>query len=281
MASHPNVRLTEGESMALGGVAAFIQGIMLQPTLYWKNAGQQGMPFSLNPVVVYRGLAASLFNEVGSMGVQFGITAMFNNLILGSETRPLTTEEELGSAFAGGAVAALFTSPVELVMIQQQKYGGSVFHTTKNVAQKYGLGSAGVFRGLTPAMMRDSIYVGGMLGVTPVIQKFILANTDWGTSGAGFVASLVGGIFAGGVSAPLDTIKTCMQGDLGQKEYKGPWDATRSLFAQEGIKRFFNGAVWRIINITGTILIANECRNQLPPYMFPDKFRSDDIGNSY
>lgn len=60
--------LTEYENAALGVTAAFIEGIMLQPSLYWKNAKAQGLPFTLNPRVIYRGTAASLYNEMQMMG---------------------------------------------------------------------------------------------------------------------------------------------------------------------------------------------------------------------
>ena len=33
---------------------------LLQPTNYWKNAQQNGMPFSLNPSIIYRGACSGL-----------------------------------------------------------------------------------------------------------------------------------------------------------------------------------------------------------------------------
>ena len=60
-----------------------------------------------------------------------------------------------------------------------------------------------------------------MLGVTPVVQSYLMRTTDWGITGTGFAASLIGGAFAGGVSAPMDTIKTCMQGDMRKQKHKG------------------------------------------------------------
>ena len=34
--------------------------VVLQPTIYWKNAAQQGLPFTLKPSLFYRGLGAAL-----------------------------------------------------------------------------------------------------------------------------------------------------------------------------------------------------------------------------
>jgi hypothetical protein len=61
--------LSEHENLILGGLTAFVVGITLQPTLYWKNAAQQGRPFSLNPKVLYRGFGAALLAEVGQVAL--------------------------------------------------------------------------------------------------------------------------------------------------------------------------------------------------------------------
>jgi hypothetical protein len=34
--------------------------VVLQPTIYWKNAAQQGLPFTLKPSLLYRGIGAAL-----------------------------------------------------------------------------------------------------------------------------------------------------------------------------------------------------------------------------
>ena len=56
--------LTDKENIGVGVVAAFVEGILLQPTLYWKNAKIQRMPFTMNPRIIYRGTGASILNEM-------------------------------------------------------------------------------------------------------------------------------------------------------------------------------------------------------------------------
>ena len=36
---------------------------LLQSTNYWKNAAQQGLPFTMNPAVLYRGYMANTLNN--------------------------------------------------------------------------------------------------------------------------------------------------------------------------------------------------------------------------
>ena len=72
--------LTDSENFSLGVFAAFIEAICLQPTLYWKNARAQGLPFTLNPRIIYRGTAASVLNEMQMMGMQFGCTGALHRI---------------------------------------------------------------------------------------------------------------------------------------------------------------------------------------------------------
>jgi hypothetical protein len=44
--------------------AAFIEAVLLQPTLYWKNARAQGLPFTMSPSYIYRGTFTSIVNEM-------------------------------------------------------------------------------------------------------------------------------------------------------------------------------------------------------------------------
>ena len=112
--------LNEAENTVLGSVAAGVECLMLQPTMYWKNARQQSLPFTMDPRVVYRGLAAALLNEMGQMGLQFGMTGLMQRIITGGDqSRRMTPTEQMGAAALGGAVSVLYTSPMELVMIQQ------------------------------------------------------------------------------------------------------------------------------------------------------------------
>ena len=41
------------EEGGIGVVAAFIEAAVLQPTVYWKNAKAQNLPFSMDPKVLY------------------------------------------------------------------------------------------------------------------------------------------------------------------------------------------------------------------------------------
>lgn len=273
--------LSDGENVMLGITAAFIEAVILQPTLYFKNAQAQRLPLSFNPRIIYRGTAASIFNEMQMMGLQFGTTSLFRRLY---NTTPDTTASskskkskgnnisELLAAASGGFFTAIFVSPIELIMIQQQRFGGSFIAVPNVVRKKYGIGAKGMMRGLMPCMLRDSIYVLGMLGVTPLVQGYLMKNYKYSENIAGLYGSLVGGVVAAIPSHPLDIIKTCMQGDIDQVNYKSFRETAVTIWGEGGIKRVFAGCFWRSFNIIATIYIANFCSNSLAPVMFSSKF---------
>lgn len=248
-------------------IAALLEGVILQPTLYWKTAKAQRLPFTLDPRLLFRGTGASLLNECQMMGIQFGLTGHFQRNIsklVGhsdkhSFLRKFSGHEELLSAAFGGCFAALFASPVELVMIQQQLYGGRLFDVPRRVYQQFGFGKNGIMRALGTTAMRDTIYVCGMLGVTPVAQLYLEHKYGFDHTSSIISASVVGGVVAALPSHPFDVIKTCMQGDLEQKEYGSAWKTTVRLWEQGGFNRIFAGCVWRTVNIVATVYMANLC----------------------
>lgn len=266
------------ENTILGGCTAFVIGVTLQPTLYWKNAAQQGKPFTLNPRILYRGLGAALLAEVGQMALQFALTGRVKNLILrGDIHRPMTptglivtiisinSTEEMASAVIGGAISAVYTSPVELTMIQQQNFGGTLVGTVSKIIKEKSV--LALSRGLMATSSRDAVYTCGLLGITPVVQNYISNTYGYNQSLAGFWASIIGGTICGALSCPLDVVKTCMQGDLNQNVHT---TFSKTFYAQRN--RLFSGVTFRCANLIGTIMIANEFRGRVAPLLFPGKF---------
>jgi hypothetical protein len=255
--------LSERQNALLGVFAAVVEGIIVQPTVYYKNARAQGLPFTLNPRVLYRGTSANIVNEAQAMALQFVVASYLQKLSSSNGSHGNSGRDDLLGAMAGGMLTALLSSPIELVMIQQQLKGGTLASTPAHVVKQYGLGTRGLSRGLSVTIIRDAIYVGGMLGVTPVFQGYLEKNHGQSSTVASLNASLLGGIVAAVPSHPLDIVKTCMQGDLKQKVYKSPIATATTLYNQGGVYRLFHGCAWRSLNIILTVWIANECKNRL------------------
>jgi hypothetical protein len=56
--------------------------------VYLKNASQQGLPFTLNPTMLYRGIGASIMNMGILTGIQFPLTAIASKTVTGALRTP-------------------------------------------------------------------------------------------------------------------------------------------------------------------------------------------------
>eukprot|EP00429_Kryptoperidinium_foliaceum_P057563 CAMPEP_0176093076 /NCGR_PEP_ID=MMETSP0120_2-20121206/46635_1 /TAXON_ID=160619 /ORGANISM="Kryptoperidinium foliaceum, Strain CCMP 1326" /LENGTH=352 /DNA_ID=CAMNT_0017427003 /DNA_START=63 /DNA_END=1120 /DNA_ORIENTATION=- len=205
------------ENLGIGMFCAPIFTVTLQPTIYLKHAKMQGLPLSMNPKMLWRGTTASMCNETGQAGLQFLTTGFIKRWAGVHRGRALTPLEDAAGSAAGGAVSALWVSPVELVMIQQQRFGGSVAHTLCRIQRNFGW--YGFSRGYLATGLRDSVYVIGMLSATPFMEKE-MKRLGFGAATGSVVASLAAGVAAGVLSCPFDCIKTCMKGDLERENFK-------------------------------------------------------------
>lgn len=186
----------------------FAQVLILQPFNYAKNMVQQKQPISMSPAVMYRGVGANAVNMGSCTMIQFAVGGKLKQLVLGGETRNLTLAEEMTCGVGAGSVSALVGSPLELIMIQQQRKGGSTMATLKNVTAN----PVNIYRGFIGAMIRESLWTCGYLSIPPVVRRTLMENyPDQFPSNntARVPAALLGGLFACYLTHPADTIKTC------------------------------------------------------------------------
>ena len=142
--------MSEGENAMFGALCGCIETTLLQSTNYWKNAAQQGLPFTLNPSVLYRGYVANLFNNGAATSSQFFFGGLIKKSMTGGADRPLTGSETITAAVGAGVLSGPVCSPIELVMIQQQRKGGSLFGTAAELAR-----GGHLTRGTTGMMLRE------------------------------------------------------------------------------------------------------------------------------
>ena len=214
---------------------------------------------------------------------QFQLNGAIKKAFTGGEVRPLSGSEQMAAGFGAGTISALLCSPMELIMIQQQRKGGSLPAVAAAVRSV-------PFRGLLNTCMREGIFTAGYLGVGPLIKSEILARYPE-TLGKTEDRARVGGAIAGGafacyLSHPFDTAKTCMQGDIERQAYRGNIDTFRTLYAEGGgglggIQRMYRGAPWRLSRQICCVFILDKVRTDLAPMFYPDAFEDcDGCGDS-
>jgi hypothetical protein len=162
---------------------------------------------------------------IGSQFAMAGIfTQKFSKLFNKQNQSDSVAALFLGT-LCGGYVSGFWCGPIELAMIQQQRFGMTLGNCVKKIIGEFGL-TKGVFRGTFNTSMREGIfsfflflilaifcfsYLGLIPTFTPMIEKRSNLNNATSMLLASFAASTVAIIF----SHPFDTIKTNLQGDLG------------------------------------------------------------------
>lgn len=255
------------QNASLGAIAGTIEVIILQPMLYCKNATQQKLPLTLDLRVLYRGIGVSVSNMIVITGVQFPLTGAVSRLITGGQPRPLTEREKIGAAFSGGAISGLVCAPMELIMIQQQRFGATLVDAASRIVRERGVLS--LFRGLETSCGREGLFTAGYLGMGPVFADMMQRNYGVSAGTANFAGAAGAGVIAATLSHPLDTIKTCMQGDIERATYSDFVGTARTLLQQEGLGRFFNGWTFRTTRMICAIWLIGQCKNIFGPLLYP------------
>jgi len=263
--------LSEVETTLLGVASGLVEVTIMQPTIFLKNATQQQLPLTMDPKVLYRGYFASAANMGVLTGIQFLFCGMTQKMITGGKKRELTLMESCLSGFVGGATSGPVCCLLELVMIQQQRFAGTFFNTPTRIVSEFGV--MGLMRGLVGASLREGIYTAGFLGMSPFICDYCDREK---IPGGRFVGPISSAIISGTLSHPVDTFKTCMQGDIQQTKYTSVLGSCRTIHAERGMRGFFSGWMWRcLLRQCPSFFILQESRIHLAPIMFPSKCGAD------
>jgi hypothetical protein len=252
-----------------------LQVLILQPFNYAKNMVQQQQKISLNPSTMYRGVGANCINMGSCTMIQFAIGGKLKQSILSRDadpTRHLTLAEEMTCGVIAGSISATVGSPLELVMIQQQRHGGSTVATLKNIV---GSGSTTITRGFTGAAIREALWTCGYLSIPPVVRRTLMdsyPDTFPTNNTARVPAALLGALFGCYLTHPFDTIKTCMQGDIERKTYGTFTQTATKIYAESGIPGFYRGAAFRYGRMVCAVFIMDYLKDEVAQFLYPSAF---------
>eukprot|EP00164_Ancoracysta_twista_P011474 GFYU01017682.1.p1 GENE.GFYU01017682.1~~GFYU01017682.1.p1 ORF type:complete len:315 (-),score=81.12 GFYU01017682.1:483-1427(-) len=151
-----------------------------------------------------------------------------------------------GFAFGGIAscVAETATIPMDVVKTRMQIQSSTKMSTWQvgvQAVRQEGVGA--LFKGLTPALLRQSTYGSLRYGCYEPIKKVLGTNPDGSTTLLKkVIAGSLSGAAASAICNPTDLIKVRMQADSGPvPRYSGIVDAARQIFRQEGPLGFYKG----------------------------------------
>eukprot|EP00486_Rosalina_sp_Unknown_P005962 CAMPEP_0201564616 /NCGR_PEP_ID=MMETSP0190_2-20130828/3066_1 /ASSEMBLY_ACC=CAM_ASM_000263 /TAXON_ID=37353 /ORGANISM="Rosalina sp." /LENGTH=288 /DNA_ID=CAMNT_0047981025 /DNA_START=28 /DNA_END=894 /DNA_ORIENTATION=+ len=272
MATEPNMnkqplRLSEFEALMVGAIGGTIETTIQMPLITWKICVQEGRAYPASLREWYRGVfinASSLspITAVQCYANQLLQTALLTTLNKGNK---LSEIEQLSCSAGAGAISALIYGPVDLMVIQQQKYVASLSSTFNIIREKYG--AMRVYRGLLSCMVRESVYTMGYLGVAPVIHdRMVNSQSESGDyfrenkMTTSILSAIMGGSFAAILTHPVDTAKTCVQSDLeGSKYTNARWTA-KHLYETGGLPVLFKGVIPRTLRLCGACFVIQNVR---------------------
>ncbi len=239
-----SAKLNELENATVGMTVGVIEVLCLQPFNYAKNMIQQGQPLSADPRKLYRGVGANCVNMGSCTMIQFVVGGGLKKAVTGGDPqKKLSPVQEMGCGITAGVVSATVGSPLELIMIQQQRKGGGTLETIKNIANPANIG-----RGFIGAAVREGLWCCGYLSIPPIVRSNLMTSfpdTFDSQAKARVPAALLGGLFACYLTHPFDTVKTCMQGDIERQKFKGFMDTVKVVNAESGFTGFYRGATFR------------------------------------
>jgi len=263
--------LNEFQNATVGMSCGIIEVLILQPLNYAKNMTQQKLPIEMNPMVAYRGVGSNCINMGSCTMIQFAVGGKFKQMILNGEARSLKPWEEITCGLGAGFLSATAGAPLELIMIQQQRKGSGTAAALKSIATPNNF-----FRGFVGAAIRESLWTCGYLSIPPIVRNSLRTNypeTFDSNEKARIPAAMLGGFFACYLSHPVDTIKTCMQGDIERQTYRTFAQTAGTIWKADGIRGFYRGAAFRYGRMVIAVALLDTLKETISPIMYPSAFK--------
>lgn len=265
-----SANLTEFENATVGMTVGCIEVLCLQPLNYMKNMVQQGQKISLSPASWYRGVGANCVNMGSCTMLQFSVGGSLKQSVLGGEKRKLTIPEEMTCGIGAGTFSALVGSPLELIMIQQQRTGLNTVETLKSISSP-----SLISRGFVGAAVREALWTCGYLSIPAIVKPRIMnafPETFDTSDKARIPASLLGGLFACYLTHPFDTVKTCMQGDIQRVKFGTFTDTAKIIYSESNITGFYRGAAFRYGRMCIAVGMMDFLKENIGPLLYPAAF---------
>ena len=267
-----SANLNEFQNATVGMVAGIVEVLILQPLNYAKNMTQQKQPISMNPMVMYRGVGANCVNMGSCTMVQFVVGGKLQQTVLNGQDRQLTAAEEMGCGLGAGFVSALVGSPLELVMIQQQRKGHSTLATLQAIATPNNF-----FRGFIGAAVREALWTCGYLSIPPIVRRSLMESnpeTFNTPEKARVPAALLGALFGCYLTHPFDTVKTCMQGDIERSTYGTFTKSAQHIWSNNGgLFGFYRGATFRYGRMVVAVFLLDSLKEIVGPLLYPHAYK--------
>eukprot|EP00959_Pyramimonas_sp_CCMP1952_P025247 529618-Pyramimonas_sp.AAC.1 len=211
------VPLSGTENVVLGAAGGIVETCIQMPLITYKICVQEGRALPKNFGGWYRGVFANAASLAPITALQMFANGVLEKTITGGQ-RPPSELEQIATAMGAGSISALIYSPVDLLVIQQQKLKLPPMPAISHIVKHYG--PLGMYRGFNACVVREAIYTAGYLGLAPVAVGRLNKMAPWfeeNPSTTRLIGACIGGTVAAMLTHPMDTAKTCLQADIGKE----------------------------------------------------------------
>jgi len=258
--------LSAEENVALGAVGGIMETCIQMPLITYKICVQEGRALPTSTVGWYRGVFANAASLAPITAVQMASNGLLANLVTGGK-RETSEVETIVCAMGAGSVSALIYSPVDLLVIQQQKLKMGPWDAISHISKTHG--PQMLMRGFSACVVREAIYTAGYLGIAPVAKARLEAMHPYFKENGAvtqFIGACIGGTVAAMLTHPVDTAKTCIQGDLTRTTYSTATSTIPQLYNKGGVGILYKGGLARTGRLCGAFFIINTIREAAMRY---------------
>jgi hypothetical protein len=205
------------------------------PQSFGKIAAEEGVRG------LFKGITASMLREASYSSLRLGLYDPFKAIVAGSGSSKddITLTQKILAGGASGAIGSAIANPTDLIKIRFQnvlpgqaapyRHTGDAFLTIVRTE-----GIAGLYRGVTPTVVRASILTSSQLSSYDHSKRLMLRSGHFEERPSTHViASLISGLVTTTTTNPVDVIKTRIMSDTAGR-YSGPVDCALQLIRTEG-----------------------------------------------
>lgn len=200
---------------------------------------------------LYRGLGTGQVRQVVYTTSRLSLYDPVEQAFTLGGTRTPTVLDRMLAGGAAGALAGLFSSPVEVALVRVSRTGAqniTLGQMMQQIYQDSGLG--GFYRGCGPLMQRTFIVGVAQVGFFKQMMAFMTTLSNNGTIPVSdsrslvMIASCITGVFYALVTMPLEFARIRMSAQSGKSgadlKYKNSVQTVMTVFREEGIRTIYS-----------------------------------------
>ena len=199
---------------------------------------------------LYRGYSTGQVRQVVYTTSRLSLYDPVEQVFTWGGSRSPTIVDRMAAGGTAGALAGLFSSPVEVALVRVSKPGAqnvSIGQMMQSIYQDSGI--PGFYRGCGPLMQRTFIVGVAQVGVFKQLMAFMTRLSNNGTipitdsRSLVMISSSITGVFYATVTMPLEFARIRMSAQSGKSgadlKYKNSFQTVSTVFREEGIRTIY------------------------------------------